>query len=170
MLSCSVVSDSGTPWTVAHQAPLSVRFSRQEYWSGLPFPSTGDLPDPGLTSDLLHCWRILYHLSQQGRIRVDLKSHTWCPHEKREIGHRHIGRGPGEDRGRGQDYASAGQGAPRPTSNHQKLKRKAWNRSWPGTPERKQHCQHHGFGFPALGTVRKLIAAVLNDPVCGNLL
>ena len=37
-----------TPWTVAHQAPLSIRFPRQEYWSGLPFPSPGDLPDPGI--------------------------------------------------------------------------------------------------------------------------
>ena len=37
-----------TPWTVANQAPLSVRFSRQEYWSGLPFPSLGDLPNPGI--------------------------------------------------------------------------------------------------------------------------
>ena len=37
-----------TPWTVAHQALLSVEFSRQEYWSGLPFPSPGDLPDPGI--------------------------------------------------------------------------------------------------------------------------
>ena len=35
-----------TPWTVAHQAPLSMGFSRQEYWSGLPFPSPGDLPNP----------------------------------------------------------------------------------------------------------------------------
>ena len=35
-----------TPWTVAYQAPLSVGFSRQEYWSGLPFPSPGDLPNP----------------------------------------------------------------------------------------------------------------------------
>ena len=35
------------PWTVACQAPLSMGFSRQEYWSGLPFPSPGDLPDPG---------------------------------------------------------------------------------------------------------------------------
>ena len=35
-----------TPWTVAHQAPLSMGFSRQEYWSGLPFPSPGDLPGP----------------------------------------------------------------------------------------------------------------------------
>ena len=37
-----------TPWTVAHQAPLSMGCSRQEYWSGLPFPSPGDLPDPGI--------------------------------------------------------------------------------------------------------------------------
>ena len=36
------------PWTVAHQAPLSMGFSRQKYWSGLPFPSPGDLPDPGI--------------------------------------------------------------------------------------------------------------------------
>ena len=36
-----------TPWTVAHQAPPSMGFPRQEYWSGLPFPATGDLPDPG---------------------------------------------------------------------------------------------------------------------------
>ena len=37
-----------TPWTVAHQAPLSMGFSRQEHWSGLPFPPPGDLPDPGI--------------------------------------------------------------------------------------------------------------------------
>ena len=37
-----------TPWAVAYQAPLSTEFSRQEYWSGLPFPSPGDLPDPGI--------------------------------------------------------------------------------------------------------------------------
>ena len=37
-----------TPWTIAHQAPPSMGFSRQEYWSGLPFPSPGDLPEPGI--------------------------------------------------------------------------------------------------------------------------
>ena len=37
-----------TPWSVAHQAPPSMGFSRQEHWSGLPFPSPGDLPDPGI--------------------------------------------------------------------------------------------------------------------------
>ena len=52
-LSCSsvshlVTSDFATPWTVARQAPLSMGFSRQEHWSRLPFPSPGDLPDPGI--------------------------------------------------------------------------------------------------------------------------
>ena len=37
-----------TPWTVAYKAPLSMKFSRQEYWKGLTFPSAGDLPDPGI--------------------------------------------------------------------------------------------------------------------------
>ena len=47
-ISHSVVSDSVTPWTTAHQAPLSMEFSRQEYWSELPFPSPENLPDPGI--------------------------------------------------------------------------------------------------------------------------
>ena len=42
------MSDSATPWTVGYQAPPSMEFSRQEYWSGFPFPSSGDLPDPGI--------------------------------------------------------------------------------------------------------------------------
>ena len=45
-VSCSVVSNSATPWTVASQAPLSMGLSRQEYQSGWPFPYLGDLPDP----------------------------------------------------------------------------------------------------------------------------
>ena len=56
MCACSVMSDS--LWTVAHQAPLRMGFSKQEYWSGLPFPSPGDLPDPeiDLTSPVLAGW------------------------------------------------------------------------------------------------------------------
>ena len=46
--SLSRVQLFATPWTVAHQAPPSMEFSRQEYWSGFPFPSPGDLPDPGI--------------------------------------------------------------------------------------------------------------------------
>ena len=48
VLSCSLVSDFVAQWTVARQAPLSMGLSRQAYWSGLPFPSPGDLPDPGM--------------------------------------------------------------------------------------------------------------------------
>ena len=44
VLSCSFA----TPWTEARQAPLSMGFHRQEYWSGLPFPPPGDLPEPGI--------------------------------------------------------------------------------------------------------------------------
>ena len=44
----SVVSDSATPWTVAYQVPPPMGFSRQEYWSGLPFPSPEDIPNPGI--------------------------------------------------------------------------------------------------------------------------
>ena len=43
-----------TPWTVAHQAPLSMEFSRQESWSGLPFSSPGYLPDPGIEPAISH--------------------------------------------------------------------------------------------------------------------
>ena len=46
--SLSRVQLFATPWTVAYQAPPSMGFSRQEYWSGLPLPSPGDLPDPGI--------------------------------------------------------------------------------------------------------------------------
>ena len=45
---CSVVSDFATPWTIVCQVLLSMEFSRQEYWNGLPFPPPGDLPDLGI--------------------------------------------------------------------------------------------------------------------------
>ena len=49
MLGHPVMSDSfEIPWTAALQAPLSMGFSRQEYWSGLPYPTPGDLPHPGI--------------------------------------------------------------------------------------------------------------------------
>ena len=70
LFSCSVVSNSfAIPWTVAHQAPLSMGFSRQEHWSVLPFPSPGDLPDPGIEhSDpgLLHWQEDSLWVSYQG--------------------------------------------------------------------------------------------------------
>ena len=57
-------------WTVARQAPLSVGFPRQEYWSGPPFPSPGDLSDPGVEPHLLH-WQVgSLPLSHQGSPRM----------------------------------------------------------------------------------------------------
>ena len=53
-VSCSVASVSAAPWTVAHEAPLFMEFSRREYWSELPFPSTGTLPIQGSKPGLLH--------------------------------------------------------------------------------------------------------------------
>ena len=50
-----------TLWTVSHQAPLSMGFSRQEYWSGLPFPSPRDHLNPGIKPTSLACRQILYH-------------------------------------------------------------------------------------------------------------
>ena len=61
---------SVTPQTVALQAPLSMGSSRQEYWSGLPFPSPGDLPDPGMELGSPICRETLYHLSHQGSPKV----------------------------------------------------------------------------------------------------
>ena len=71
------------PWTVARQAPPSMGFSRQDYWNGLPFPSPGDLPDPGteprspaLQADSLPsglpgeplCWKVHAHLKHCQRL------------------------------------------------------------------------------------------------------
>ena len=50
-----------TPWTVAYQAPPSMRFSRQECWSGLLFPSPGDLPKPGIEPRSKSCLTLPYH-------------------------------------------------------------------------------------------------------------
>ena len=55
-----------TPWTVAYQASPSMGFSRQEYWSGLLFPSPGDLPTQESNPGFLHCRQTLYPLSHQG--------------------------------------------------------------------------------------------------------
>ena len=62
-----------TRYTLAYQAPPSMEFARQEYWSGLPFPSPGDLPDPGIELGLPHCRQTLYHLSHLGSLKFTLK-------------------------------------------------------------------------------------------------
>ena len=66
-----------TPWTVAHLAPLSMGFSRQEYWSELPCLPPGDLPDLGLKPASLHCRWILYHPATREALReyISLQLH-----------------------------------------------------------------------------------------------
>ena len=69
VFTCSVMSDFAIPWTDAHQAPLSMGLSREEYWSGLPFPLPGDLPTPGIKCiSCISCIgrQTLYHLSCLG--------------------------------------------------------------------------------------------------------
>ena len=68
MCACSVMSNSVTPWTVAHQAPLSIEFSNQEYWNVFPFLLQGIFLTQGSNSGLLHCRRILYQPSHKERV------------------------------------------------------------------------------------------------------
>ena len=71
------MSDSAIPWPVgAYRAPPSVGFSRQEYWSGLPFPSPEDLPDPGIEPGLQRCRQTLYRLSHQGSLKKSYDKST----------------------------------------------------------------------------------------------
>ena len=62
-----------TDWTVAYQAPPSMGFSRQEYWSGVPLPSPGDLPDPGIEPVLLHCRQPLLPSEPPGKPNDSLR-------------------------------------------------------------------------------------------------
>ena len=60
VLSHSVMPDFVTPWTITHQAPLPMKISRQEHWNGVPFPTSGNLPDPGIetVSPMLLPWQV----------------------------------------------------------------------------------------------------------------
>ena len=69
-----VISDSATPWTVALQALLSMEYSRQEYWSGLPFTPPGDLPDPGIKPESPALQVDSLPLSDEGSLTGDLTS------------------------------------------------------------------------------------------------
>ena len=80
-VSCSVASDSATPWTVVRQAPVSLEFSRQDYWSGLPRPSPGNLSDPGFEPRPLTCRHIFCHCATRAKSTLDesplKRADTW---------------------------------------------------------------------------------------------
>ena len=65
---------------VAHQAPLSMEFSRKEYWSGLPFPSPGDLPDPGIKPGSVALWADSLPSEPPGKPEA-LKGRCWIPNK-----------------------------------------------------------------------------------------
>ena len=93
VLSCSIVSDSASPWTVARQAPLSMELSL-EYCSGLPFPSPGDLPNPGIEPRSPALQVNSLPTEPPGRLPV-----VWPPHAKSWV----IGKDSAAGRGRGQE-------------------------------------------------------------------
>ena len=105
--SLSHVQLFATPWTVAHQAPLSMGFSRQECWSGLPFPPPGDLPEPGIEPESLLspalarrffttcATMVVYcraHLIEMRSLVWVLVQQDQCPCEDGKLGHRHAQR------------------------------------------------------------------------------
>ena len=65
-----------TSWTVAHQAPLSMRFPRQEYWSGLPLPSPGDLSNPGMEPELAGGF---FTTEPPGKLPIAIKVYVLVP-------------------------------------------------------------------------------------------
>jgi len=86
------MSDSATPWTITCHTPLSMGFSRQEYWSGLPRLPRGDLPDPGMESrspalqadslplsHLIHSIKCVY-VNPSLPVNPTLLPPAWCPH------------------------------------------------------------------------------------------
>ena len=71
--------DSATPWSVAHQDPLSMGFPRQQYCSGLPFPNPGDLPDPGIKpTSLASCTMAGGYITTEppGKPHINTHMHT----------------------------------------------------------------------------------------------
>ena len=113
-VSCSIMSDSATPWTVAHWAPLSMEFSRQEYWSEEPFLSPGDLPNPGIKpwSPALQADSLPSELQEQSEMSVSiyickvachqvsvihlLVNSFMCPTHRTD---KQVGTGPGTEKG-----------------------------------------------------------------------
>ena len=78
MNACSVVSDYCDPMDGSHQAPLFMGFSMQEYWSGLPFPPPGDLPDPGIEGTckevelIIMCLHFTFHYGKIQLIYINI--------------------------------------------------------------------------------------------------
>ena len=89
VISLSHVRLFATPWTVAYQDPPAMWFSRQEYWSGLPFPSLGDPADPGIEPGFLHYRQMLYRLSHLNYFLKDRRQEEKGTTEDKMVGWHH---------------------------------------------------------------------------------
>ena len=89
VISLSHVRLFATPWTVAYQDPPAMGFSRQEYWSGLPFPSPGDPPYPGIKPGFPHCRQTLYRLSHLNYFLKDRRQEEKGTTEDKMVGWHH---------------------------------------------------------------------------------
>ena len=89
VISLSHVRLFATPWTVAYQDPPAMGFSRQEYWSGLPFPSLGDPADPGIEPGFLHYRQMLYCLSHLNYFLKDRRQEEKGTTEDKMVGWHH---------------------------------------------------------------------------------
>ena len=126
-------------WTVAHQVPLSMRFSRQEYWSGLPCPPPGDLPDPGMEPTSLmspelaggfFTWETLF-------------ATRCCWAQSRSLG---LERAEAEEGGCGQPVELGCRGGPRTSSCHEMREDQGnlYENRCPGS-ENSSQCQGHSW-------------------------
>ena len=131
-----------TPWTVPYQASPSMGFSRQEYWSGLPFPSPGDLPNPEIES-IPHCRQTLYPLSHQGSPRW---TWVWANSGRRWRRRK-----------------------PRVLAVHGVTKSRTWLSDW-ATSASQTQCLTKGFGLNQIRacTPSCLIPPIHSSPVCGD--
>ena len=130
------------PWTVFHQAPLSMGFSRQEYWSGLPFPSPGDVPDQGIKprSPTLQADALPFDLP--GKPQKSSKGYSY---KEREIWRdRHTEENAMWRRRQRLEQTSVNQGTPRIAGNPE-AERKAWIRLSLSVSRRNQICWHLDF-------------------------
>ena len=103
-------------WTVAHQVPLSVRFSWQEYWSGLPCPPPGDVPDPGMEPTSLMSPELAGGFFTTSATWERLFATRCCWAQSRSLG---LERAEAEEGGRGQPVELGCRGGPRTSSCHE---------------------------------------------------
>ena len=150
----------GTIWTTAHQAPLSMGFSRQEYWSGLPCPSPGDLPGPGIEPTSLASPVLA------GGFFTTSVTREWGLNPMTSV---LTGSRKGEDTPR-RPHEDGETGVMWPQAKeHLEIPEARRGRTLPEPSEGAWSSQHLEFRLPASRPGRGQFSVVLSLPVCGHL-